>query len=128
MKKVIPLIFVFILLNSCNKYDIAKCDFDDATQDLLWLKDIIDEREANPTEEMFYCYIVQAKLKGKVVFIFEDCNPLIDKVSFLLDCEGEPIKNKDGENIGTGEVGLEDQRIIWKPDDFGCDLNGDTVR
>lgn len=128
MKRVILLIFVFTFLSSCNKYDIPKCDFDDATQDLLWLKDIIDEREANPTEDMIYCYIVQANLKRKAVFIFEDCNPEIDKFSFLLDCEGEPIKNKDGENIRTGEAGLKDERIIWKPDDFGCDLNGNTIR
>ncbi|MFK7811023.1 MAG: hypothetical protein AB8B59_00925 [Maribacter sp.] len=127
MRKAILFFMITCCLYSCNKYDIPKCDFDDATQDLLWLKDIIDERNANPTEEMFYCYISQGKLKRKTVFIFGDCNPAIDKATFVIDCEGEPIKNKDGENIIWTQGSLKDLRVIWKPDDFGCDLSGNTV-
>ena len=121
------LISILLLINSCSKYDIPKCDFEDATQDLPWLKVIIDEREVNPTADMKYCYISQAELKQKTVFIFNDCNPAIDKVVFLVDCEGEPVKNKKGENVGTGVNGFKDERIIWKPVDFACDLNGNTI-
>lgn len=127
MKIVLPLILVFYFFSSCSKYDIAKCDFDNATQDLLWLKDIIDEREANPIQDMRYCYISQAKLQRKTVFILGDCNPSIDKVTFIIDCEGEPIKNEDGENITVGEVDLKNEQMIWRPDDFGCDENGNTI-
>ncbi|MFS4492992.1 hypothetical protein [Maribacter sp. 2308TA10-17] len=127
MKKTLLLLFVFCLINSCSKYDIPKCDFDDATQDLLWLKDIISEREANPTEYMRYCYISQAKLKRKTVFILGDCNPAINKIIFVLDCEGNPLQDKDGRNIGVSEVNLKDQKNIWQPDDFACEMNGNTI-
>lgn len=127
MKKGLLIPLVFCLVCSCNKYDIPKCDFDDASQDLLWLKDIIEEREANPTEDTRYCYISQAKLKRRTVFILGDCNPAIDKVTFIIDCEGESIKNSYDENLTVGEVDLEDERMIWKPNDFGCDENGNTI-
>ncbi len=127
MKKILFTVFACSFITSCSKYDIPKCDFGDATQDLQWLKNIIEEREVNPTEDMLYCYISQAKLKTKTVFIFGDCNPFVDKVTFIIDCEGKTIKNKDGNNITVGEVSLKNERMIWKPDDFGCDSNGNTV-
>lgn len=127
MNKILLILPILCLFYSCNKYDIPKCDFGDSTKGLLWLKAIIDEREANPTEEMRYCYISQAKLKRRTVFVFGDCNPVIDKVTFVIDCEGNTITDKDGENIVLGEVDLKDERIIWKPDAFGCDVNGNTI-
>lgn len=120
MNRILLILPILCLFYSCNKYDIPKCDFSDPTEDLLWLKDIIDDREANPTEGMRYCFISQAKLRRKTVFIFGDCNPAIDKVVFIIDCEGEPIKDSDGENITSSEVTLKDQRLIWIPEDFAC--------
>lgn len=127
MNKMLFLVLCFLLLVSCNKYDIPKCSFNDATQELLWLKEIIDGRNANPTEDMRYCYVVQAKFKRKIVFLFNDCNPAIDKAVFLIDCEGNPVQNSDGENIGAGRDELKDWQIIWQPIDFRCDENGNTV-
>jgi len=115
------------LIISCSKYDLPKCDFKDATQDLLWLKEIIDDRNANPTTDMGYCYIVQAKLKRKTIFILADCNPEIDKITFVLNCEGNNLQDDEGRNIGVSEVDLKDEKIIWQPLDFACDLNGNTI-
>ena len=123
MKKFFFIVSVLCLSYSCNKYDIPECDFVDATQDLLWLKTIIDEREANPTEGMKYCYIVQAELQRKTVFIFGDCNPSIDKLTFVLNCEGEPILDNDGENIIANQEDITNQILIWSPDDFICNFD-----
>ena len=116
-------LFLLAIL-SCSKdeYNLPKCEFNDATQDLAWLKGIIEDRESNPTEDMKYCWIEQAKLNGKTVFIFEDCNPLINKAILVMDCEGNAIKDKDGKEIYARVVTLRDQRIIWKPVDFACNL------
>ena len=76
---------------------------------------------------MRYCYISQATLKRKPVFVLGDCNPAIDKITFVLNCEGNPIQDKDGRNIGISEVDLKDQKMIWRPADFGCDINGNTI-
>lgn len=120
MNKILLILPIFYLFYSCNKYDIPKCDFEDPTEDLLWLKAIIDKREANPTESMRYCFISQAKLKRRTVFIFGDCNPSINKETFVIDCEGETIKNKDGENIVVSGVDLKGEKGIWQPEDFAC--------
>lgn len=121
MNKILLILSILCLFYSCNKYDIPKCDFGDPSEDLLWLKAIIDEREANPTEDMVYCYIVQGKLKRKTVFVFVDCNPSINKAIFVVNCEGYNVKNKDGRDIEVSEVDLKDERVIWQPKDFACD-------
>ncbi|MFS4466460.1 hypothetical protein [Maribacter sp. 2210JD10-5] len=120
MRKLVMLLLLFA--GSCNKYDLPKCEFDDATQDLIWLKDIIEEREANPTDDMMYCYIVQGKLNKRPVFVLGDCNPLVNKVIFVLDCEGNAIE-EDGRKIGANEVDIKNQKIIWQPENFACDLD-----
>ncbi|MDB4293564.1 hypothetical protein N9954_09175, partial [Maribacter sp.] len=94
---------------------------------LPWLKELIDERNANPSESMKYCYIYQAKLKRKTVFVLGDCNPQIDKTTFVLNCEGKNLQDADRRNIGVSEVDLKDQKGIWQPVDFACDANGNTI-
>jgi len=121
MNKILLILPILCLFYSCNKYDIPKCDFGDPAEDLLWLKAIIDEREANPTEDMVYCYIVQGKLKRKTVFVFMDCNPSIDKATFVVNCEGDTVKDKNGSNLEVSEVNLKDEKVIWQPEDFACD-------
>jgi len=127
MKRVYIFLLIFGVFNSCSKYDLPKCSFDDATEDLLWLKDIIDEREANPDENMMYCFITQATLKRKTVFVLGDCNPAIDKITFVLNCDGNPLQDGEGRNISVSEVNLENQKAIWLPADFACDSNGNTI-
>jgi len=123
MKKVYIILLISVLFSSCNKFDIPKCSFNDATQELPWLKEIIDERNANPTENMKYCYITQGKFKRKTVFIFYDCNPAINKIAFLIDCEGETISDKDGKPIDAANSKIKNQKIIWQPADFACNIN-----
>jgi len=125
MKKLLLLLPMIFFFYGCSKddYDLPKCKFDNAAQDLVWLKAIIDDREASPTEDMKYCYIEQAKLNRKTVFIFMDCNPLVNKAIFVIDCEGNPILKDDGSRELTApEVTLKKRKIIWRPKDFACNL------
>jgi len=124
MKKTLLVLTVFFVFSSCSKddLDLPRCKFNNATQDLPWLRSIIEDREANPTEEMKYCYIEQAKLKRKPVFVLGDCDPLVNKAVFILDCEGNIVKNEDDEEVYAVEVDLKNRKIIWKPTDFACSL------
>jgi len=123
MQKIVLLVLIYLLSCSCNTYDLPKCTFNDATQELSWLKEIIDNRNANPTEDMKYCYITQARNKRKTVFVFNDCNPTIFKTPQIYNCEGNIITKADGENVGVNDIKLKNERIIWQPVDFVCKLN-----
>ncbi len=122
MKKyILLLMFILFLTITCSSDNISvlpTCGVDNPSQELDWLKSEIDRRNANPSEDMKYCYIVQATLKGQDVFIYEDCNPLIDKAIFILDCEGNSIETSD-----TSFADLENRNVIWKPNDFVCALS-----
>ena len=105
---------------SCTDNDdkvIPACSVNNPAQDLEWLKTEIDRRNTNPNEEMKYCYIVQAQLNGEDVFIYEDCNPLVDKAFFILNCEGNTINTQDNP---TAFDQIENKIIIWKRNDFAC--------
>lgn len=122
MKRYVSLLLLVLFLTiSCSSDDISiipACGVDNPSQELDWLKSEIDRRNANPGEDMKYCYIVQARLNGQDVFIYEDCNPLIDKAVFILDCEGNSI-----ETSGNSFADLENRSVIWKPSDFVCELS-----
>ncbi len=124
MKKIVVLFFfaLFLLVCCSNDDDNVRpaCGVLNPVQDLAWLKSEIERRNANPSEDMKYCYIVQATLNAQDVFIYEDCNPLIDKAIFILDCEGNAIDTSDSSNSFAD---LESRKVIWKPRDFVCDLS-----
>lgn len=93
------LLFALMTLVSCSNDDngkaitlsIAGCGVDKPLEELLWLKTEIESREANTNEDMKYCYIVQGTVNNSTVFIYKDCNPLVDKIVLIYDCEGTPL-------------------------------------
>ncbi|WP_350285181.1 hypothetical protein [uncultured Croceitalea sp.] len=122
--KEVSLIIVLLLSFSCSNDDdlavIAACDVDNPIQDLAWLRTEIQNREANPTEDMKYCYITAEIYENQTVFAYLDCNPLIDKAILFLNCEGEFL---DGSSETVANLGERiSQTIIWKPRGFKCNL------
>ncbi|MGB5818369.1 MAG: hypothetical protein WBG90_02715 [Saonia sp.] len=96
---------------------LTACAVENVLEDLVWLRDEISDREQSTSEDMKYCYIVIADLEGQTVFLYEDCNPLINKVVPVFDCEGESLGF-----IGT-DVSMDDLKdfcVIWRPADFAC--------
>ena len=121
----ITIVFSLILiLISCSDNDDQTnmvCGVDDPTTELDWLKAEIDERETNPTEDTKYCYISQASYENEAVFIYYDCNPLINKIFLIHDCEGNLLNNTEESQIIFDS--LEDSFIIWKPVNFACEVD-----
>lgn len=120
MKNYFLLLILVVAVNSCSDNDddiISACDVNNPTKDLQWLKAEIDRRNENPTDDKKYCYIVQAQLNGQDVFIYEDCNPLINKAIFILNCEGVGINTEDNPMAFDQVV---NKIIIWKGSNFAC--------
>ncbi len=110
-------------MNACTDKDgntLPACGVNNPTEDLAWLKAEIDRRNETLTKDMKYCYIVQAELNGQDVFIYEDCNPLINKAIFILTCEGTEI---DTQESALAFEQLKNKTIIWKGNDFACQIN-----
>lgn len=119
MKNYRLLSILVLALVSCSDNDdiISACAVNNPAEDLEWLKAEIDRRNENPTDDMKYCYIVQAQLNGQDVFIYEDCNPLINKAIFILNCDGIGINTEDNP---TAFDQVENKIIIWKGSNFTC--------
>lgn len=111
---------------SSIKYDLVRiiskeavvCKFNNPIENLDWLRFEIEQRELNPTEDMKYCYITQGEFNNKPVFLYEDCNPLVNKIIPVYDCLGNLLAV-----LGRDSITLEDvksQKIIWQPNGFLC--------
>ena len=127
MKVAYRILLLFLLLFSCNSDDDTNqlknsCSVDNPIEDLAWLGNEIDEREQNITSDSKYCYISQSLYENQTVFIYRDCNPLINKVVPVYNCEGELIGI-----IGSREQDIPfdvllEGEIIWKTNDFACEF------
>ncbi|WP_343487706.1 hypothetical protein [Allomuricauda sp. d1] len=130
MSRFLVFIAALLSLSSCSDDDdstseTAACGVGNPVEDLGWLQAEIIDREANPTEDTKYCYIEQAELNGQTVFIYEDCNPAINKIVPVFDCEGDFI-GRIGNEVQQNE--LSDSCVIWLPEDFACLINFSCVR
>jgi len=108
------------LVRVISKITVA-CSFDNAVEDLDWLRFEIRRRELNPTTDMKYCYIAQGEIQDEPVFIYWDCNPVVNKVVVVYDCIGSSKGY-----LGEDSIKLEDLKnlkIIWQPDNFACQPN-----
>ncbi len=126
MKTVLATIVIFFLLAACSNDDNtpietnAACGVDNPTAQLTWLRTEIERREQDGGSALRYCYILQGELAGATVFVYEDCNPLVNKIIPILDCEGVQLNNQENP-IGLNTI--ENRKIIWKTSDFACNVN-----
>ena len=121
MKKPVYLLFLLVVLSSCSEDDdeiTNSCGISNPLVELEWLKTEIDKRQKEVSQDSKYCYISQAVHKGKTVFLYEDCNPFIDKVIAVLDCEGNSLGFIGG---GISITAIINSSIIYRPTDFVCE-------
>jgi len=122
MRNTIMFMLIFTVVFSCDTDDtviIPACGVSNPANDLQWLRTEIEEREANPTEDTQYCYVTQGEFEGETVFAYWDCNPTINKISPVHNCEGQ-VLNTTENPITINDI--ENQRVIWRPDDFSCTI------
>lgn len=122
MKIALNVLIALLVIHSCSDDDDMirpACGVDNPVRELSWLRTEIDNREANITEDTKYCYITQGEYKGQTVFLYRDCNPLVDKGITILDCDGNWIDRTEENRFALRD--LENQIIIWKPAVFVCE-------
>ncbi len=124
MKNFALLLFFICFLSGCKDNDdiiiIPACGVVNPLQGLEWLKTEINRRNQNLSEDMKYCYIVQAEYNGETVFAYADCNPLVNKAIPVLNCEGVS-PNTQSNPIPFDD--LQNKRIIWKGNNFVCEVS-----
>lgn len=125
MKNLLRFLSICLLVLSCNSDDDGSrfrnfCSVNNPTVDLVWLKTEIEQREQNIDTSSKYCYISQALYQGQAIIIYGDCNPEIDKVMFIYDCNGDIIGTL-GDTSFPFEI-LKTHKIIWKTNDFVCEF------
>ena len=110
----ILLIAVTISSFSCEKDDSLTCGVANPTEELPWLKTMIESWEANSTIYM-YMYVQQGTYSGQTVFLAANCCPFCDSYFPVFNCEGEEIMVTNIQDI----TGL---KTIWKPLTSECNL------
>lgn len=114
---------------SCSDDDDSKgersaCGVQNILEDLDWLRDEIAAREQSTSPDIQYCYITKAIWNEQTVFLYEDCNPLINKVVPVLDCEGTSL---GAVGVAVDHNELSDFCVVWSPDTFACLIDFNCV-
>lgn len=116
---------IILILVSCNTDDgentgVNACGTNNVLEELDWLREEIVRREQSTSPDIQFCYISLANLSGQDIFIYRDCNPTINKIEPVLNCEGT-ILNTSERTIDLSQ--LTNERIIWKAANFACEIN-----
>lgn len=120
--RILGALLLFALF-SCSDTDdtvMAGCGFNNPRQELPWLKERIDSMAQSTSPDMVYCYVVQGTYENRTVFRFEDCNPVIDKAVFTLNCDGNQVDSDQG---FVSRQDIKNLTIIWKPRNFACQVD-----
>jgi len=96
-----------------NELDPLVCGVANPTENLPWLKAVIDEYKKDQDGLMKYKYVLQSTYKGSTVFVFGNCCPFCLSMILVRDCEGNRIEVKAGEGEPT--------TVIWKPENSTCE-------
>lgn len=124
------LFFSTILLLGCNNDDngfislpIYACDLENPLENLDWLKSEVMKRKSDTSENTRYCYISQAELNGNTFFLYEDCNPFVNKLIAVYDCTGENKGFVGDDNFGFDL--LQSRTVIFYPKNTLCEFGTD---
>lgn len=123
MRKTIILSLFLACLFSCEKNKFENtCGVDDPVEELVWLRDQIDDIELMEPEASQYYYFRMAKYYGATVFLPGNCNPAFNMVFVVLDCSGERIGIiGDGIDMIRWDE-LSEMQLLWKPESSACNF------
>ncbi|NJK84742.1 MAG: hypothetical protein HC906_00910 [Bacteroidales bacterium] len=82
------------------------------------VKKSIEEIKESNNDLSRYAYFMTATFNDESVFIYGNCHPAINYVSFVVNCHGDTLGY-------TNELydQLKQVTVFWKPDDSLCNFN-----
>ncbi|KAA3436139.1 DUF6970 domain-containing protein [Rufibacter hautae] len=98
-------------LTSCEEEPMYKtCVVANPTQELEWLRVKVQELEKSQ-----YCQFVQSgHWKGRTVFVLGNCDPLINSISSVYDCDGNLLCYGGDETCPDFSKEVKNLKIVWK--------------
>lgn len=106
------ILLLLVAMVSCQKNDLNEiCNVRNPTENIAWLKNKINELEADPNRKAFS--ISMGTLEGSTVFFINFCCSYCSYIVPIYDCVGI---EKTGVNPGN----VVNQKIVWKPADYSC--------
>lgn len=110
MKRIIWLIVILLLFQSCADVMQSDCRVDNPVEDLEWLK-----MQTEPSTQSSFIYLVQGRYKGRTVFFFNSCDPIQPTLQVVQDCRGELVEEASANDV-------QNQRVIWRSENSVCNL------
>ena len=124
MKRFLLLPILFCLV-SCGDDDnsmlLGACGVENPIEDLDFLRLEVERRNDDTSEDAVFCFIEQAEIDGQTIFLYNDCNPRINKAVPIFDCSGASIGNLGDENFDSDAI--TNRTIIFSPPDFACQFD-----
>jgi len=119
MNRAVEIFFLLLLLTSCKEVKITSnsCNVMNPVSDLDWISTQILELEQNSDTTFQYFYLTQATYDNETVFVFGNCCPFCNTISFVQSCNGQRI-GVLGTDIDINE--LNEAEVIWKHPDSTC--------
>ena len=111
MKQLIILITLIIVMggnSACKKSSSQLCGGNNPDKNLPWLKKEIEDLSSSP----FCSSISRSTYKNQTVFILSNCDPNVDSIPFIFDCNGNKLNltTEEYRNLNfTGSI-----ELIWK--------------
>lgn len=108
--RVIGCIILVLVLSSCSNDDDNNltCNVEDAVEELVWLNEMV----STLTD---YEYIRTANYMGDAIFYNVNCDPTVNYVSILYNCEGEELGFTN-----DFRDQLSNDQILWLPENSQC--------
>lgn len=102
------IVLAIFMGSACQKASSPLCGGTDPERSLPWLKEMTDSLSTST-----FCYAIsRATYQGQSVFILTTCDPFVDSIPFLYDCEGNKLHltDEDYRNLKfSGEI-----EPIWR--------------
>lgn len=84
---IIVILVAAVFGTACQKSSSPLCGGNDPEKTLIWLKQMTDTLGTST-----FCYAIsRATYKNQTVFILTTCDPFVDSIPFLYDCEGNKL-------------------------------------
>ncbi|RNI26194.1 DUF6970 domain-containing protein [Rufibacter latericius] len=98
------------VLTSCEEETICKtCEVGNPVQEIGWLN-----AKAQQLEQSDYCQFVQTgNWEGRTVFVLGNCDPLINSISSVYDCDGNLLCYGGDETCPDFSKEVKDLKLVW---------------